>query len=276
MPNTNPQYNISSLPSCSSVSLILVGAPQAAGQGALSGSRPGALFRCPVSPEEYDCERVDIDGEVSLDKESKDNQWLGVTVKSQGIGGKVVTCAHLYELRQRVRQPSETRDPIGRCYVLSEDLTERDDLDGASGSFARDDPRGTSSLASVSRACPSASLRTTTSSCSERRELTTGKLSVCLSALTFPPTGEMRVQLLNQTLLDLGFYDDGPYEVADQKQLNAQLIPVPYHSYLGISPRVPLSAHREGPPGSDGTPPAPGHCGIYRGFVVDEKKDKYS
>lgn len=43
----------------------------------------------------------------------------------------------------------------------------------------------------------------------------------------------MRVQLLNQTLLDLGFYDDGPYEVADQKQLNAELIPVPSHSYLG-------------------------------------------
>jgi len=27
---------------------------------------------------------------VNLNKESKDNQWLGVTVKSQGIGGKVV------------------------------------------------------------------------------------------------------------------------------------------------------------------------------------------
>lgn len=42
---------------------ILVGAPQAAGQGRLRGSRPGALFRCPVTPEEYDCERVDIDGD---------------------------------------------------------------------------------------------------------------------------------------------------------------------------------------------------------------------
>lgn len=51
----------------------------------------------------------------------------------------------------------------------------------------------------------------------------------------------MRVQLLNQTLLNLGLYDDGPYEVADQKQLNAQLIPVPYHSYLGrICPRYSL------------------------------------
>ncbi|XP_008318825.1 integrin alpha-7 isoform X2 [Cynoglossus semilaevis] len=123
-------------------SWILVGAPQAAGQGLLRGSRPGALFRCPITPEEYDCERVDIDGSVSLDRESKDNQWLGVTVKSQGIGGKVVTCAHLYELRQRVNQPSETRDPIGRCYVLSEDLTERDDLDGGEWKFCEGRPQG--------------------------------------------------------------------------------------------------------------------------------------
>ncbi|XP_058487553.1 integrin alpha-7 isoform X2 [Solea solea] len=123
-------------------SWILVGAPQAAGLGSLRGSRPGALFRCPITPEEYDCERVDIDGDVNLDRESKDNQWLGVTVKSQGIGGKVVTCAHLYELRQRVSQPSETRDPIGRCYVLSEDLTERDDLDGGEWKFCEGRPQG--------------------------------------------------------------------------------------------------------------------------------------
>ncbi|XP_059925158.1 integrin alpha-7 isoform X2 [Gadus macrocephalus] len=123
-------------------SWILVGAPRAAGQGAQQGTRPGALFRCPITPEEYDCERVDIDGDVSLDRESKDNQWLGVTVKSQGIGGKVVTCAHLYELRQRVNQPSETRDPIGRCYVLSEDLTERDDLDGGEWKFCEGRPQG--------------------------------------------------------------------------------------------------------------------------------------
>uniref|UniRef100_A0A672Y8J1 Integrin subunit alpha 7 n=1 Tax=Sphaeramia orbicularis TaxID=375764 RepID=A0A672Y8J1_9TELE len=108
--------------------------------GLMRGSRPGALFRCPITPEEYDCERVDIDGEGEF--ESKDNQWLGVTVKSQGIGGKVVTCAHLYELRQRVNQASETRDPIGRCYVLSEDLTERDDLDGGEWKFCEGRPQG--------------------------------------------------------------------------------------------------------------------------------------
>uniref|UniRef100_A0A4W6DVX9 Integrin subunit alpha 7 n=1 Tax=Lates calcarifer TaxID=8187 RepID=A0A4W6DVX9_LATCA len=203
-------------------SWILVGAPQAAGQGRLRGSRPGALFRCPITPEEYDCERVDIDGEVSLDRESKDNQWLGVTVKSQGIGGKVVTCAHLYELRQRVSQPSETRDPIGRCYVLSEDLTERDDLDGGEWKFCEGRPQGHEQFGFCQQGL-------SVSFTPDNNFILFGAPG------TYNWKGEMRVQLLNQTLLDLGFYDDGPYEVADQKQLNAQLIPVPYHSYLGFS-----------------------------------------
>ncbi|GAA6228042.1 integrin alpha-7 isoform X1 [Lates japonicus] len=203
-------------------SWILVGAPQAAGQGRLRGSRPGALFRCPITPEEYDCERVDIDGEVSLDRESKDNQWLGVTVKSQGIGGKVVTCAHLYELRQRVSQPSETRDPIGRCYVLSEDLTERDDLDGGEWKFCEGRPQGHEQFGFCQQGL-------SVSFTPDNNFILFGAPG------TYNWKGEMRVQLLNQTLLDLGLYDDGPYEVADQKQLNAQLIPVPYHSYLGFS-----------------------------------------
>uniref|UniRef100_A0A7N6C3B0 Integrin subunit alpha 7 n=1 Tax=Anabas testudineus TaxID=64144 RepID=A0A7N6C3B0_ANATE len=203
-------------------SWILVGAPQAAGQGLLRGSRPGALFRCPITPEEYDCERVDIDGEVSLERESKDNQWLGVTVKSQGIGGKVVTCAHLYELRQRVSQTSETRDPIGRCYVLSEDLTERDDLDGGEWKFCEGRPQGHEQFGFCQQGL-------SVSFTPDNNFILFGAPG------TYNWKGEMRVQLLNQTLLDLGLYDDGPYEVADQKQLNAQLIPVPYHSYLGFS-----------------------------------------
>ncbi|XP_047439337.1 integrin alpha-7 isoform X5 [Mugil cephalus] len=208
--------------STASFTRILVGAPQAAGQGLLRGSRPGALFRCPITPEEYDCERVDIDGDVSLDRESKHNQWLGVTVKSQGIGGKVVTCAHLYELRQRVNQPSETRDPIGRCYVLSEDLTERDDLDGGEWKFCEGRPQGHEQFGFCQQGLSVS--------------FTPDNDFILFGAPgTYNWKGEMRVQLLNQTLLNLGFFDDGPYEVADQKQLNAQLIPVPYHSYLGFS-----------------------------------------
>ncbi|XP_031700495.1 integrin alpha-7 isoform X1 [Anarrhichthys ocellatus] len=203
-------------------SWILVGAPQAAGQGLLRGIRPGALFKCPITPEEYDCERVDIDGEVNLERESKDNQWLGVTVKSQGIGGKVVTCAHLYELRQRMNQPSETRDPIGRCYVLSDDLTERDDLDGGEWKFCEGRPQGHEQFGFCQQGL-------SVSFSPDNNYILFGAPG------TYNWKGEMRVQLLNRTLLDLGFYDDGPYEVADQKQLNAQLIPVPYNSYLGFS-----------------------------------------
>uniref|UniRef100_A0AAX7V977 Integrin alpha-2 domain-containing protein n=1 Tax=Astatotilapia calliptera TaxID=8154 RepID=A0AAX7V977_ASTCA len=203
-------------------SWILVGAPRAAGQGKLTGSRPGALFRCPITPEEYDCERVDIDGDVRWDRESKHNQWLGVTVKSQGIGGKVVTCAHLYELRQRVNQSSETRDPIGRCYVLSEDLTNRDDLDGGEWKFCEGRPQGHEQFGFCQQGLSVS--------------FTPDKNFILFGAPgTYNWKGNMRVQLLNQTLLDLGIYDDGPYEVADEKQLNAQLIPVPYHSYLGFS-----------------------------------------
>uniref|UniRef100_A0A8C7SGG1 Integrin subunit alpha 7 n=1 Tax=Oncorhynchus mykiss TaxID=8022 RepID=A0A8C7SGG1_ONCMY len=203
-------------------SWILVGAPRARGLGMMQRKRPGALYRCPITGEEFDCERVDIDGDVNLDWESKDNQWLGVTVKSQGIGGKVVTCAHLYELRQRVGLPSETRDPIGRCYVLSEDLTERDDLDGGEWKFCEGRPQGHEQFGFCQQGLSAA--------------FTPDNQFIMFGAPgTYNWKGEMRVQLLNQTLLDLGFYDDGPYEVADEKQLNAQLIPVPYHSYLGFS-----------------------------------------
>uniref|UniRef100_A0A8C8HRC2 Integrin alpha-2 domain-containing protein n=1 Tax=Oncorhynchus tshawytscha TaxID=74940 RepID=A0A8C8HRC2_ONCTS len=203
-------------------SWILVGAPRARGLGMMQRKRPGALYRCPITGEEFDCERVDIDGDVNLDWESKDNQWLGVTVKSQGIGGKVVTCAHLYELRQRVGLPSETRDPIGRCYVLSEDLTERDDLDGGEWKFCEGRPQGHEQFGFCQQGLSAA--------------FTPDNQFIMFGAPgTYNWKGTMRVQLLNQTLLDLGFYDDGPYEVADEKQLNAQLIPVPYHSYLGFS-----------------------------------------
>uniref|UniRef100_A0A673ZEP1 Integrin subunit alpha 7 n=1 Tax=Salmo trutta TaxID=8032 RepID=A0A673ZEP1_SALTR len=203
-------------------SWILVGAPRARGLGMMQRKRPGALYRCPITGEEFDCERVDIDGDVNLDLESKDNQWLGVTVKSQGIGGKVVTCAHLYELRQRVGLPLETRDPIGRCYVLSEDLTERDDLDGGEWKFCEGRSQGHEQFGFCQQGLSAA--------------FTPDNQFIMFGAPgTYNWKGTMRVQLLNQTLLDLGFYDDGPYEVADEKQMNAQLIPVPYHSYLGFS-----------------------------------------
>lgn len=46
--------------------------------------------------------------------------------------------------------------------------------------------------------------------------------------------GELRVELFNQTVLELGTYDDGPYEVAGENSQKPELIPLPSHSYLGM------------------------------------------
>lgn len=52
------------------------------------------------------------------------------------------TCAHRYEARQRVDQILETRDVIGRCFVLSQDLAVRDELDGGEWKFCEGRPQG--------------------------------------------------------------------------------------------------------------------------------------
>ncbi|KAM4701627.1 integrin alpha-7 isoform 2-T2 [Discoglossus pictus] len=123
-------------------SWILVGAPQASGLPGQVANRTGGLYSCPLTADPKDCVRVDIDPGEDTSRESKQNQWLGVTVKSQGPGGKIVTCAHLYESRQRVNLLSETRDVIGRCFVLSEDLTMSDELDGGEWKFCEGRPQG--------------------------------------------------------------------------------------------------------------------------------------
>ncbi|XP_054859419.1 integrin alpha-7 isoform X2 [Eublepharis macularius] len=124
------------------VSWLLVGAPQAAALPGQRANRTGGLYACPLTHEINDCKRVSIDEGVDLKKESKENQWLGVSVKSQGPGGKIVTCAHLYEARNRVNESLETRDVIGRCYVLSEGLKVSDELDGGEWKFCEGRPQG--------------------------------------------------------------------------------------------------------------------------------------
>ncbi|XP_051819302.1 integrin alpha-7 isoform X4 [Antechinus flavipes] len=123
-------------------SWLLAGAPQAVALPGQAANRTGGLYACPLTPDENDCYRVNIDQGAEVQKESKENQWLGVSLRSQGPGGKIVTCAHLYEARQRVAQTLETRDVIGRCFVLSEDLTIRDELDGGEWKFCEGRPQG--------------------------------------------------------------------------------------------------------------------------------------
>jgi len=58
------------------------------------------------------------------------------------ISSVLQTCAHRYEKRQYVNTVQETRDIIGRCYVLSQDLTIKDDMDNGVWSFCDGRLRG--------------------------------------------------------------------------------------------------------------------------------------
>uniref|UniRef100_U5EVI2 Putative vitronectin receptor alpha subunit n=1 Tax=Corethrella appendiculata TaxID=1370023 RepID=U5EVI2_9DIPT len=110
---------------------ILVGAPL--GQNLQPNTtKSGALFKCPIQQNPNDCQQVITDGRRSWDEsddraplmepiwkeEMKDGQWLGVTLSSQGAGGKVLVCAHRYVIKTK-----DLRLGQGLCYVLHNDLT---------------------------------------------------------------------------------------------------------------------------------------------------------
>ncbi|NXB96774.1 ITA7 protein, partial [Vidua chalybeata] len=226
---------------------LLVGAPQALALPGQGANRTGGLFACPLTAEPSDCWRVPIDegGQmgpgvggsrgwgpggadpsprpaVDPQRESKENQWLGVSVKSQGPGGKIVTCAHRYEVRHRVRQPLETRDVIGRCFVLSQDLRVRDELDGGEWKFCEGRPQGHERFGTCQQGLAAAFSP-------DRRYVLLGAPG------TYNWKGTVRVEQLNQSSLDLLRPDAGPFEAGGEKDQDPSLIPVPANSYFGFS-----------------------------------------
>uniref|UniRef100_A0A2K6UFC5 Integrin subunit alpha 7 n=1 Tax=Saimiri boliviensis boliviensis TaxID=39432 RepID=A0A2K6UFC5_SAIBB len=203
-------------------SWLLVGAPQALALPGQQANRTGGLFACPLSLEETDCYRVDIDQGADVQKESKENQWLGVSVRSQGPGGKIVTCAHRYEARQRVDQILETRDMIGRCFVLSQDLAIRDELDGGEWKFCEGRPQGHEQFGFCQQG-------TAAAFSPDSHYLLFGAPG------TYNWKGTARVELCAQGSADLADLDDGPYEAGGEKQQDPRLIPVPANSYFGFS-----------------------------------------
>ncbi|XP_076410152.1 integrin alpha-7 isoform X1 [Peromyscus maniculatus bairdii] len=201
---------------------LLVGAPQALALPGQQANRTGGLFACPLSLEETDCYRVDIDQGANVYKESKENQWLGVSVRSQGPGGKIVTCAHRYESRQRVDQILETRDVIGRCFVLSQDLAIRDELDGGEWKFCEGRPQGHEQFGFCQQG-------TAATFSPDRHYLVFGAPG------TYNWKGTARVELCVQGSSDPADLDDGPYEAGGEKEQDPSLIPVPANSYFGFS-----------------------------------------
>lgn len=51
--------------------------------------------------------------------------------------------------------------------------------------------------------------------------------------LCFHLEGIVRVEQKNDSFIERGIFDDGPYEAGDENQKNPDLVPVPASSYLG-------------------------------------------
>ncbi|XP_025161987.1 integrin alpha-PS1-like isoform X2 [Harpegnathos saltator] len=121
------QEIVPSLPK--STSWMLVGAPL--DQNLQPGTnKSGALWQCPLTTYTRDCTQVITDGQLNTESdelvkpgtdEIKDNQWLGVTVRSQGVGGKVMVCAHRHIIKTLDSQWGQ-----GQCYILNQDLKYND------------------------------------------------------------------------------------------------------------------------------------------------------
>ncbi|XP_030344546.1 integrin alpha-6 isoform X2 [Strigops habroptila] len=202
--------------------LLLVGAPREKAFPAQQANRTGGLYSCDITSPNGRCTRVVFDEETDPKMESKEDQWMGVTVQSQGPGGNVVTCAHRYEKRQYVNTVQETRDIIGRCYVLSQDLTIKDDMDNGVWSFCDGRLRGHEKFGSCQQGVAATFTR-------DYHYIVFGAPG------TYNWKGVVRAEQKNQTFYDLGIFDDGPYEVGDESRQDKNLVPVPANSYLGFS-----------------------------------------
>uniref|UniRef100_A0A8C9WAC1 Integrin subunit alpha 6 n=1 Tax=Scleropages formosus TaxID=113540 RepID=A0A8C9WAC1_SCLFO len=198
--------------------MLLIGAPRAKALSNQGANITGGLYSCEITALSNDCKRIVFDNEVDMKSEYKEDQWMGVTVDSQGPGGKIVTCAHRYQRRLFVNTPQESRDITGRCYVLSEDLSidALSDEDGGNWKFCEGRARGHERFGS----------------CQQGLSATFTK---DYHYVVFGAPGAYNWKGINNTLLDQGIYDDGPYEVGDESQLNPDLVPVPANSYLGFS-----------------------------------------
>ncbi|XP_017277781.1 integrin alpha-6 [Kryptolebias marmoratus] len=202
--------------------MLLVGAPQAKALSGEEAKITGGLYKCDINSES--CTRVIFDNDEDINSESKDNQWMGVTVSSQGPGGKVLTCAHRYQRRSNVNQPSETRDIIGRCYVLSQDLTIKASLveDGGDWHFCDNRRKGHEMFGS----------------CQQGLSATFDNdfhYFIFGAPGAYDWKGVVRLEQRNETFINMGLFEDGPFEVGDETEKNPRLVPAPSNSYMGFS-----------------------------------------
>uniref|UniRef100_A0A8C1GTU9 Integrin, alpha 6b n=1 Tax=Cyprinus carpio TaxID=7962 RepID=A0A8C1GTU9_CYPCA len=204
--------------------MLLVGAPKAKALSGQKSSITGGMYKCDINSPSQFCQRVMFDNEENLQTENKENQWMGVTVQSQGPGGKILACAHRYQRRMFVGLPQELRDVTGRCYVLSEDLTinNSEDEDGGEWMFCNGRNRGHERFGSCQQGLSATFTK-------DHHYLVFGAPGA------YNWKGLVRMEQKNSSLWEMNVFDDGPYEVGDENQLDPELVPVPANSYLGFS-----------------------------------------
>uniref|UniRef100_A0AAX7TTV3 Integrin alpha-2 domain-containing protein n=1 Tax=Astatotilapia calliptera TaxID=8154 RepID=A0AAX7TTV3_ASTCA len=207
--------------------MVLIGAPRARSLQNQKANITGGLYKCEVT-QSSNCERIKFDDNADLRLENKENQWMGVSVKSQGPGGKIVTCAHRYQRRLNVNTPEETHHIPGRCYILSQDLTidPQSSEDGGEWKFCDGRPEGHAMFGT----CQQGLAATFTN---DYHYMVFGAVGA------YNWRGIARLEQNNSTFLDMGIFDDGPYEVGNEKVRNPDFVPVPANSYLGE-----LNTHR--------------------------------
>ncbi|XP_035861675.1 integrin alpha-6b [Sander lucioperca] len=204
--------------------MLLVGAPRAKALVGQKSKVTGGLYNCDMTSTSGGCTRVIFDNKEDLTKESKENQWMGVSVNSQGPGGKIVTCAHRYQRRSNVGKPLESRDIIGRCVVMGQSLTvdPSSPEEGESWHFCDRRNRGHELFGS----------------CQQGLSATFDKdyhYLIFGAPGAYNWKGVVRLEQNNETLLEMGIYDDGPFEVGDENEKNPDLVPAPPNSYLGFA-----------------------------------------
>lgn len=100
--------------------LMLSGAPQDAAPPNVKANRTGAVYACPITMTKSDCFRINVNLENLPATSALEDMWLGVTLASQGTGGRVLMCAHRYSVALK---SGEQLKMIGKCYVRGNDLT---------------------------------------------------------------------------------------------------------------------------------------------------------
>uniref|UniRef100_H2YKY3 Integrin alpha-2 domain-containing protein n=1 Tax=Ciona savignyi TaxID=51511 RepID=H2YKY3_CIOSA len=100
-------------------SLLVVGSPTAGSITSQTNAvKPGGIYHCPVTTNSEDCTRVKMDLGESTKLNNKTGQWLGVSLKSQGPGKYLITCAHRHSVRLYTKV-HEVEQLCGKCFLLN-------------------------------------------------------------------------------------------------------------------------------------------------------------